>query len=367
MKKSNELGLSLFVAGLLLPAAASAQAILTQRCTIDSLDPAQAEARLAWSRRCAISQHVASPSAGFDVGIASYNGMGNLIDYAEFAYSANPSGRNAYTGQVDYFEINSSVTNKLYLNGPTNQTLDSNGYWEWSRPLSRKKARPLYPTFGSTSNINSTSNKQLFPHPMLADCNFYLDRYGTQPATGYDFYINGYCEASCYTPEQKVLFSDGYQAMVDATASLREDLVTLAPDSTLDDIKLQVGRTYSFTEEIRDTNHPIVELTTASGGQVRVTVEHPVINGQGRIVAAQTLKVGDELVKADGTRDPIVEINRTFHYGKVYNLRPDATELVSHVLVAEGYLMGSSLFQNDEVGYMNRTLLFRHTPANLIP
>ena len=367
MKKSNELGLSLVVAGLLLPAAASAQAILTQRCTIDSLDPAQAEARLKWSRRCALSEHVGSPSTGFDLGVPSANSMGNLIDYAEYVYSTNSLGRNAYTGQVDYFEINSSITSKLYLNGPTSQTLDANGYWEWSRALSRKKARPLYPTFGSLYDINSPSNKQLFPHPMLADCNFYLDRYGTQPATGYDFYINGYCEASCYTPEQKVLFSDGYQSIVDATASLREDVVTLTPDSTLDDIQLQVGRTHSFTKEIRDTNHPIVEVRTASGGLVRVTVEHPVINGQGRIVAAQTLKVGDELVKADGTRDEIVEINRTTHYGKVYNLRPAATELVSHVLVAEGYLMGSSLFQNDEVGYMNRTLLFRHTPANLIP
>jgi hypothetical protein len=351
---------------LMLPTAASAQAILQQRCSVDSLSTSQAELRIGWARKCALT--VGTPSTAYGYwGMMSSNGQGELQEYDEDNYSTNTTGRNTYTGQSDVYEINNSAVNKLYNFGPTAQGKDTSNFWQWWRDASRKKARPLYPTFGSESNINSATNKQLFPHPTLANCTLYLDKNGTQPATGYNFYVNGYCEASCYTPEQKVLFSDGYESIVDATDSLREDVVTLTPDSTFDNIQLKVGRTHSYTAEFRDSNHPIVELRTASGGLVRVTVEHPVINGQGRVVAAQTLKVGDELVKADGTRDAIVEVNRTFHYGKVYNLRPAATELVSHVLVAEGYLMGSSLFQNDEVGYMNRTLLFRHTPANLIP
>jgi hypothetical protein len=35
--------------------------------------------------------------------------------------------------------------------------------------------------------------------------------------------------------------------------------------------------------------------------------------------------------------------------------------------VAEGYLVGSSLFQNDEVGYINRIILNKSIPSNLIP
>ncbi|MFE8602494.1 hypothetical protein [Archangium violaceum] len=72
-------------------------------------------------------------------------------------------------------------------------------------------------------------------------------------------------------------------------------------------------------------------------------------------MTAQTLKVGDALLKADGTQDPIVDIQRTQYFGKVYNLRPDSSARISNVLVAKGYLVGSSLFQNDEVGYFNRT------------
>jgi hypothetical protein len=37
-------------------------------------------------------------------------------------------------------------------------------------------------------------------------------------------------------------------------------------------------------------------------------------------------------------------------------------EPVANILIAQGYLVGSSRFQNDDVGYMNRILLLRAAP-----
>jgi hypothetical protein len=353
---------------VLAPGLAGAQDIIAQRCTIDSLDSAQAEARLIWARRCALVTHIMSPANYFDTGVPASNG-GTLLDYRE--YDSNLSGQNSYSARNDGYEVNSCFVNKLYLSGGTFQDVDPDGYFRWSRLASRKKARPLYPTFSNMADVTHPDNKMLFPHPTLANCTLYLDRNGTQPASVYGYntyFINGYCEASCYTPEQRVLFSDGYEPILDALNARREDLITLTPDSSLDNVKLQQGHIYNYTAEIRDAEHPIVEIRTASGGQLRVTVEHPVITGEGRLVAAQSLKVGNELVKADGTLDPIVSVTRTRYYGKVYNLRPASTNRVSNVLVAEGYLVGSSLFQNDEVGYINRMILYRNgTPDSHIP
>ncbi len=182
----------------LLPATAAAQAILQQRCANDALNPSQSEARIYWARRCALS--VGTPSSAYGYwGMMSANGAGELIEYNEDDYSTNFSGKNTYIGQSDVYEINNSTVNKVYNFGPTSQGLDDQGNYEWWRDPARRKERPFHPTFGSESNINSSTNKQLFPHPTLANCTLYLDKNGTQPASGYNFYVNGYCEASAPT------------------------------------------------------------------------------------------------------------------------------------------------------------------------
>lgn len=347
---------------------AQAQPVLTQRCNADNLDPVLAEARLAWSRRCALVQHVGSVAAWFDTFVPSSNGAGNLKEYAEDDTGTNFWGQNSFIGQVNAFEVNYTVTNNLYQSGPTSQFTDTLGYFRWERPVARKRMRPLYPTYGSQADINSASNVQLFPSNNANDCSFYLNAARTivAPPAQYSYYVNAFCESSCYAPEAKVLFPEGEAKIVDAVAAMKPRVMTLTPDSSLEAFDLQSAPTHSYTAEFRDTKHPIVELTMESGGRLRVTTEHPMINSEGRLVQAQTLKVGDELVKKDGTFDTIVKVVKTEHFGKVYNLRPETDDRVSNILVAEGYLVGSSLFQNDDVGYMNRIIL-HSVPSSMIP
>jgi hypothetical protein len=341
---------------LAIPMGASATPILTQRCQNDSLSIAQAQARIEWMRTCAMSKPTV-PGTVFDTGMLAADGMTHLMDYSEYNETYK------YTGDLQWYDVNNTVVSLLYLSGGTTQSLDANNYYKWSRMASRIKPRPLYPTFGSSPDINS--GVQLWPHPSLTGCSLYNASNGTGAVGA--FFVNGYCEASCYTPEQKLLFSDGEMSIRGAREALREDLVTLTKDATLDGLKFQTNQTYSYTEELRDAQHTIIEITTRSGGHLRVTTEHPVIQGDGVIVRAVELKVGDDLVKKDGSLDSIIAIQKTQYFGKVYNIRPVTSDLVTNVLVAEGFLVGSSVFQNDEVGYMNRQLLYRSVPLNVIP
>lgn len=341
---------------------ASAQPILLQRCNTDSLDPTAAAARIEWARRCGLTTHVGNPNGGFDTGVPAANG-GNLYEYLETDENTNPNGQNTYTGPAYAFEINSAFVNSLFLSGVISQITDALGYKKWERAATRKRPRPLYPTFGSTANLLDPTNVQLKPSANTNDCRLY----NAQGAIAATYFVNGYCEASCYAPDQRVLFAGGEMSILDALNQRRDDVVTLAPGSTLDSLKLIANKTYSYTAETRDSTHLMIEVATASGGTLRVTEEHPVINGEGRIVQARTLKVGDNLVRSSGKQDPIVKVTRSTHYGKVYNLAPATEDLVANVLVAQGFLVGSSRYQNDDVGYMNRVILFGSVPTTAIP
>ena len=179
--------------------------------------------------------------------------------------------------------------------------------------------------------------------------------------------VTAYCESGCYAPDQSLRFSDGDVNIVDAMKAHRDDLVTLSSDATLDKLATQTSKVYNYTADIRDAKQVLYEITTASGGALRVTDEHPMVTSEGLLVAAEKLTVGDELLKADGTPDPITAIEKTDYFGKVYNIRPVSSERVANILIAQGYLVGSARFQNDDVSYMNRALLFRAVPDAVMP
>jgi hypothetical protein len=290
--------------------------------------------------------------------VGEVDSSGNIL----WEYLDDNNWSRGYTGQPDVY-INNTFMEKLYTPfGNKSQSLDPKGYHKWAKPTVR--ARPFYPTFGSSANINA--GVQLWPHPQLQNCNLYTNSTGSGlPAT--TFYVNGYCESSCYTPEQEILFPDGYHSIKEAVDALRPTMVTLTPESTRDNIALQSNGVHSYTAEIRDTSNVIFEIETDNGPLLRVTNQHPVVKSNGRLVQAEALRVGDDLVKADGSLAPIIAITKKMHRGKVYNIRPVSHDPVSNILVAQGYLVGSANFQNDDIGYINRVILGRGIPEEIIP
>jgi len=354
---------------LLQSTPALASPILEVRCSTDSLDPTTAKLRLEWARACGDKVNVVSPvlpvppAQVIATGTTSVDG----IPLTEYIETDDVFGRNSFSGDV-------ATVNQIFLQnqwrvGPITATKVAGGFQKWTEPDFLLLTRPTYPTFGNSADINVAA--QIFPNPnySLVDCTLYSDAAAAHrvdtSVTG--FFVNGFCTSSCYTPEQQITFSDGPQAIIDATNALRNDLRTLAPDSTLENLQFHTDNVQSFTREIHDSTHVIFDIRTESGGELKVTDKHPVIVGSGRVVEARTLKAGDQLIKADGTRDRIASVTQTTHFGKVYNLKPVATNHVANILIAQGFLVGSSRFQNEDVDFMNRILLGRSIPQHVIP
>ncbi|WP_164011247.1 Hint domain-containing protein [Pyxidicoccus trucidator] len=353
----------------LLPLSALAEPLQEWRCSTDSLTPAQATARIEWARRCGLTRNVLNPDAWFLSSRAFDETFQFAKDYKEVNTAVNPLGDKSYSGSsfqwnVNFYHAWGSFDASPLFTVAKETTGATTNYFKWNHTASR--VRPLYPTFENTSAVGTGA--QLFPHPTsTTECRLFNNPNGTgTPVTG-SFFVVAYCESSCYAPDQRVLFSDGDKSILDAMKEGREDVITLGPDATLDNLQLTEGKVYSYTSETRDSEHVLYSVRTASGGELKVTNEHPVITREGRLVQAQTLQAGDELLRQDGTPDAIVSVEKSTHFGKVYNLKPESRDQVSNILVAQGYLVGSARFQNDDIGYMNRILLFRGIPGELLP
>jgi hypothetical protein len=362
MNKST-LKLILKAALLVAPSAALAEPVQEWRCTTDSLDPTAALQRIEWARKCGLTTNSGGPNSW----ISSTKAFDQTFNWAKEYKEINTS--KAFTGNLNTYNVNFYYGYARYESTPmytvNQETLGVTAtYWKWAHTTQR--ARPLYPTFENSPVAGSGT--QLYPHPTLADCRLYTDKLGAAPvATTASFYVIAYCESSCYTPDQNLQFSSGEVNIVDAMKQQRDDVVTLSQDATLDKPTTQVSKVYSYTSEIRDAEHVIFNISTASGGKLSVTNEHPVLTSEGRLVKAEKLSVGDELLKANGSPDPIVSVEKSTHFGKVYNIKPDSRDPVANILIAQGFLVGSARFQNDDVGYMNRVLLFRGVPDQSIP
>ena len=360
---NNTFKLLLKAALVLSPSMAFAEPIQEWRCTTDSLGTSAALQRIEWARKCGLTSNSGGANSWFSSNMAFDQTFQWAKDYQEintnkaFTGNLNAYNVNYYYGYARYQSTPQYTCNQEALGATAN-------YWKWSHTTQR--VRPLYPSFETTPVAGSGT--QLFPHPTLADCRLYTDTAGTMPLpVGSSHYVIAYCESSCYTPDQNLQFSSGEVNIVDAMKQQRDDVVTLSKDATLDNVTTQVSKVYSYTTETRDAEHIIFEIATASGGKLRVTNEHPVLTSEGVLLKAEKLAVGDELLKADGTPDPIVSVVKSTHFGKVYNIKPTSLEPVSNILIAQGFLVGSARFQNEDVGYMNRVLLFRGVPEQSIP
>jgi len=369
-------------AGTLSMGSIYANPILEQRCASDSLSPGQARARDEWARACGDKVNVKTPinpiapAQAYLTGANSSNG----IPLQEYVETDDFFGRNSFSGDA-------ATVNQIFLQSqwrplvPSASTV-AGGFQKWTGPALPSPLalpRPMYPTFGNGADINTSV--QLFTPPMTGnfttdvwtidpnDCRLFTDAAGTHAAdtSVSGFFVNGYCVSSCYLPDQQIAFDGGNEGILDAMNQLRTGVTTLTPKSTLNNIQTHTDEVASYTHDIHEAKQVIFTITTRSGGQLKVTDKHPILEGNGRLVQAQSIKVGNQLIKPDGTRDEVVSVTKTDYFGKVYNIKPASTNRVANILIAQGFLVGSSRFQNDDVDFINRIILGRGIPANVIP
>jgi len=370
----NHFKLFLVAALAAVPTSTLADPITLARCTADQLSISNAHLRIEWARMCGLTRNTGTaPNTGNP---ANFFLSTRAADMATFMgakeYRENDTSH-AYTGNIYTYDINytyvwGTFTGVFAYTVFQEASGSTTGFYKWTTTSTTRDGigsdgNPYYPIFATDASATGT---QLFPHPTLANCNLYTDKTGTTVYMG-NFSVVGYCEGGCYTPDQSLRFSTGDVNIVDALNARRDDIVTLSPDATIDEPRTKVSTVYSYTHDVFDAKQPIVKLTTASGGSLSVTKAHPVLVSNGRLVRADKLRESDELLKADGMPDPITRIERTNFFGKVYNLRPTATERVANILIAQGFLVGSARFQNEDVSFVNRALLFRAVPDEVMP
>lgn len=153
------------------------------------------------------------------------------------------------------------------------------------------------------------------------------------------------CVGSCYPGDQHVLFGSGYLPISVAVARSEAEVITLTSDSNLEDLKYQKTRVRNYSASRTKYNEEIYKFSTFSGGEIKVTAGHPVLINDGVMVKANTVRVGDSLIKANGERDLIADIQFQVVPEKVYNVAPDSDNPIENIVVAQDFLMGSAAYQ----------------------
>lgn len=178
--------------------------------------------------------------------------------------------------------------------------------------------------------------------------------------------VDAMCESGCYSPEQAIRVGDTLVPVVEAHDSGQRAVTTLVPSATLDSPKFMKNQIARWTVDIAPAEQTILTLRMKSGGELRVTTEHPLVTSEGVMKQAQDFVAGESLVRENGSPDPVVSIEKSQEFTKVYNLRPTTTDLTSNILVAQGYLSGSARYQNEYLKYLNRRLFRNKIPSSVI-
>lgn len=221
------------------------------------------------------------------------------------------------------------------------------------------RARPFYPSFSKKGDFDDWWKA---PVVESAKC-------GLGPNNVYSFITN--CRASCFTPDQEILFEEGSLTIFDAFSKRATNIVTLSDSATIDSLEYTIRPVEEYTESIRNVEHDILVIKTETGGQLKVTPNHPLLVSTGHMKLAEDLKKGDSLIHKSGNFDQIDSIELVKFYGKVYNVKPNSRDekgtvkLNGQVIVAQGYLSGSIYYQNSGANFVNRLVLRDTIPSNL--
>jgi hypothetical protein len=167
------------------------------------------------------------------------------------------------------------------------------------------------------------------------------------------------CSSGCYTANQRLLISASgqYEAIGNAMSRRAVSIAALSSASNLESPNIEdvlVGR---FTASERDAKEPLREFFTESGLSIVVTLNHPLLDGNGIMREARNLTQGEELVRANGKRDKITQIREFEFFGKVFNVGPFSQRPEDNLIVAEGLINGSLSFQNELHSFMNHQLI----------
>lgn len=225
---------------------------------------------------------------------------------------------------------------------------------DWLHLMGVRRERPVYPIFTADK---SQGPQWIAPTAVDPNCKVKVPK---------PMEIYTTCMASCYHPDEEVLFDSGFVPVPEAKQENLNGLMVLGDSSTIGNIELLPKDVHTYVESRTETDHKLVKLTMASGKQLRVTTNHPLLDGKGYMREAGSLAAGDSLLDQTGRPEEIAAIELEDYFGKVYNLQPKTVSLKGNVIVAGGYLSGSNWYQNGGYSHIGSRILREEIPAELV-
>ena len=233
-------------------------------------------------------------------------------------------------------------------------------------------SQDLYPTFGRISFDRDPGN----PDRFIVNTTFpahdpFPTNEGASCSLLNGWSLAGFCVSGCFTPDQRIAFADspGHSIAIPIGLAYRNrfsQALTLSHESTRHNLAFVPASIENYTVSLADAWHDIVDVTTLSGLRLKVTTNHPLVLSSGVLVRADALAPGQALIRSNGAEEPIIEINRTRFFGKVYNLNLTSGDPLSHIVIAEELLAGTGYLQNEGRDYLNRMILRGSLPAEFL-
>jgi len=162
--------------------------------------------------------------------------------------------------------------------------------------------------------------------------------------------IYDFCPRGCFAADTELLSSIkpvGETASYVQAASVapKSSLMSLADDSSLSDVILapqSVKRVVLGPEDI-----DLFVFVLANGHTLRVTQHHPMVLDNGKIIEARQVSPRMSFVGLDGQSVAVTAIRRERPTADVFNFDTGGDTQLSHIIVAEGVLVGDLKIQNE--------------------
>lgn len=258
------------------------------------------------------------------------------------------------------------------------------GRWEWTEKCDKNYQALIaqFPTMDPSRYLTDSNGGTRRTYPVYAVIDVSLPEehagYYTNPKGWYapikapkgdadleqacakpsNYQIGFICLSSCYTPDMMVSFSSGDVDVESAYLENMQNLLTVSAESSLEKLAFSYKPVRHHIRSVIDGEHQIINFLTETGKVLKVTPNHPLVNGKGEMQRADKFNQGDFLVNIDGQKERIVALNNEQYHGKVYNLEIDSDLYTEKILVAQGLLSGDLSYQNENTKYLER-ILFR--------
>lgn len=161
--------------------------------------------------------------------------------------------------------------------------------------------------------------------------------------------IFDFCPAGCFAADTQILTNvqgdgkAGYTLASKVTA--KDTLMSMADEASLSEVTVaesSIKRLVHGPEQ-----PPLYVFALANGATLRVTQHHPMVLDNGKIIEANQVDPQMSFVGIDGKSVAITSITREAAIGEVFNFQTAGDTQLSHVIVAEGILVGDLRLQNE--------------------